>query len=473
MRCEKVSIVGCGVVSLIIAYYLVESGYEVEMFDKISDPRNTGQNCIISSATFAGEDARIFSLNEARHHNFGRHCPKTKVNTQFRRYFHEDGWMGMPLKNLSNHDRDWISNFELVSKEEGKEYDRDIISFNQESALLWKTLKVAIPHIFKDGNLVEGLIRVYQSNDAFITGIKQELSIDSIGQVLECSALKLDYPIFSNAIDAGKIKQAAYVQGFSVNCQSFCRSLISYLEICEVKFHWESSIECIKRSRDGRISGLISKSKIYKSQHYIISTGFSGYHLLYGFDSDGLVAPVYGMWLRLPLLNNEKFLPTKISRSGFASPGAAEGANVIPGYDENGNPVLFISSGHGYMGIGQTKPNDSWARELKKAVIETAQDIFPEQYNYAMEHDLLEDSLKYCVRPWTPSGLGIFEVKRTTMGGSCCVVGGNSTGGFAQSPSIAQAVLSALANQEHLMHELYHPHRVFRVQSTANEATIS
>ena len=291
---KSVSIVGGGVVSLLTAYYLVKGGYKVQLFEKTSDPRKKKQKGIVLSATFSGEDARIFSLNEARHHNFSRHCSKTKLNTQFRRYFDKGGWMGMPIEDLSGRDKHWIENFELISEERGKAYDQDIISFNKESAPLWEKLKIALPHIFEDGNLVEGLIRLYPSDEAFISGIKQELSIGSIKQILEPNTLKKDYPIYSNAVDEGKIKHALYVCGFSINCQSFCRSLISYLETCEVKFHWKTSIDCIEHSIDGHVSGLISKGKVHRSQHYVISIGFSGYNLLNMFDANRLIAPIYG-----------------------------------------------------------------------------------------------------------------------------------------------------------------------------------
>ncbi len=455
-----ITMVGGGVVSLIASYYLMKHGYSVEVIESIPDPRNPDTGIKGSgSATFAGEDARIFSFNEARHHTFGRHCPSTKINTLFRRYFHEGGWLGVSLKQLSIQDIRWLQHFEQISESQGREFDTDIISFNRESAPLWNQLKSDLPGVFEDGNCTEGLLRLYASKEAFSAGIKQELSIGSFDHLLDATRVKQEHPILVDAVDTGAIEEASAVKGFSVNSQSLCRSLIDLLEIEGVKFRWQSPVESIQRSRNHVITGVVCNGELLSRQNYVISAGASGHGLLRGFLSEGLIAPVFGMWLTIPNTGNHPVIPMKISRTGFASPGAAEGANVIPGKSGNGEPVLHISSGHGYMGIGQRRPNWFWAQELSKAAHETAQSFFPKQYRTAIDRDMLNREPSYCVRPWTPSGLGIFEKAPTDQGGTCCVVGGNSTGGFAQAPSIAQAILCAFSGESHRMHRLYSPER--------------
>ena len=47
----------------------------------------------------------------------------------------------------------------------------------------------------------------------------------------------------------------------------------------------------------------------------------------------------------------------------------------------------------------------------------------------------------------------------TKYGGKCIITGGHNTGGFAQSPAVAQAVLAAIQGRKHGMHHLYHPDR--------------
>jgi len=65
----------------------------------------------------------------------------------------------------------------------------------------------------------------------------------------------------------------------------------------------------------------------------------------------------------------------------------------------------------------------------------------------------------YCIWPWTPSGLGLFETAETSDGGLVVITGGHNTGGFARSPSVSRAVFAALRGHEHPMHTLYHPRR--------------
>ena len=62
-----------------------------------------------------------------------------------------------------------------------------------------------------------------------------------------------------------------------------------------------------------------------------------------------------------------------------------------------------------------------------------------------------------CVRPWTATGLGIFESTGTDRDGSFIITGGHNTGGFAQAPAVAMAVLAAIERRSHPMHTLYHP----------------
>jgi D-amino-acid dehydrogenase len=67
---------------------------------------------------------------------------------------------------------------------------------------------------------------------------------------------------------------------------------------------------------------------------------------------------------------------------------------------------------------------------------------------------------RFCVRPWTASSLGVFEVIPTVEGGRLVITGGHNTGGFAQAPAIAAAVLAELTGRRHTMDVLYHPLRM-------------
>jgi D-amino-acid dehydrogenase len=53
----------------------------------------------------------------------------------------------------------------------------------------------------------------------------------------------------------------------------------------------------------------------------------------------------------------------------------------------------------------------------------------------------------------------LFETVPTAGGGLAIITGGHNTGGFAQAPSVGQAVIGALAGRHHPMHVLYDPFR--------------
>ncbi|MEL6536651.1 MAG: hypothetical protein AAFQ98_14630, partial [Bacteroidota bacterium] len=93
-----------------------------------------------------------------------------------------------------------------------------------------------------------------------------------------------------------------------------------------------------------------------------------------------------------------------------------------------------------------------------KSLKENARTYFPAALEAAMP--TIDDHRKYCVRSWTPTGLGVFETIPTKQGGKLIITGGNNTGGFTQAPVIGEAVLAALDDKPHRMHELFHPSRL-------------
>jgi D-amino-acid dehydrogenase len=176
------------------------------------------------------------------------------------------------------------------------------------------------------------------------------------------------------------------------------------------------------------------------------------------------------MWLTLPELETGLDRPLKISRQGFAANGAAEGANVIAGTDAQGKPAIHISSGHGYLGTEPAGFDCGHLDDLARAVDETARQYFPRQYKLACECGMVPLPHRYCVRPWTPSGLGLFEMAPSVDGGLAIVTGGHNTGGYAQAPSTGQAVVAALAGRPHPMHVLYDPARFTSFNEAGFEA---
>jgi len=92
---------------------------------------------------------------------------------------------------------------------------------------------------------------------------------------------------------------------------------------------------------------------------------------------------------------------------------------------------------------------------------DTARRFLPANLARAIADGTLNPSRKACVRPFTATGLGIFEVLGTEDGGRMVITTGHNTGGFTQSPSVAKAVLATLDGLLHPMQELYNPERGF------------
>ena len=77
----------------------------------------------------------------------------------------------------------------------------------------------------------------------------------------------------------------------------------------------------------------------------------------------------------------------------------------------------------------------------------------------ARREGTLHHTRKACVRPFTCTGLGVFEVLGTARGGRLVIASGHNTGGFAQAPAVADAVAGTLEGRPHPMQALYDPER--------------
>ena len=467
---QSVTLIGGGIVNLITAYYLVNAGYKVTVFEGASDP-TTSANWRLQGCTFGGNDARIFSLNEGRQHLFKGYQHTSATNTQFKLRVRHGGWLiGSPYEHDAN-TRDWVDVSQRLPLWLAGRFDRDIISFNQESAPLWRKMMADSPALFHGIGFKDGLLRLYATSEQYNQALVTEREIHSIIREVDLDALGVEFPSLRDGLESGYIAGALAVVGFSLNVHKFVRKLIEYIASRGSKFEWGVKVTKVLRDRKGQISGLqVNNNEMIRSSHYVISPGAYGNRILSGFRSENKIAGVAGMWLTMPD-NAEMKLdrPLKISRKGFAANGAAEGANIIGGTDTHGKPIIHVSSGHGFINLDPAKVDDEDLHELLPVVHETAQQYFPKQYSRAQELEGFATQIRYCVRPWTSTGLGLFEVAPSVNGGKAIVTGGHNTGGFALSPSVGQAVLAALSGHRHRMHTLYDPDRL----SNFNRATES
>ncbi|MGD1878989.1 MAG: NAD(P)/FAD-dependent oxidoreductase [Kiloniellaceae bacterium] len=455
---QRVAMVGGGIINLITAFELARSGYAVTLFDVAPDPR-AGAGWRSYGCTFGGCDARIFSFNEGRHHHFKGYDIGQGTNTQFHRPIAEGGWLAADPATLGPEDEDWIDCFSQVPPWLAARFDQNIVSFNMESWPLWRCYLEAYPALFSEVGFQDRLLRLYATPEKYAHAQQSEAALESVLRDIDAAALAGEFPSLAAAVAGGHVAGALEVQGFSINVHKLGCRLISEAEKLGVVFHHDCAVTGVVRDADGAVAGVRCGTAVISSDHYVVSTGAYSNDLLRAFGSEGRVAPMIGMWLTLadepPYLD----LPLKISRAGYASQGAAEGANVIAGRDDQGRRVVYISSGHGYIGIDNRDPSLAMLADLGRAVEETAAQYFPAQFRRAEAAGELAQRTKYCIRPWTPHGLGLFEMLPASGGGAVVLTGGHNTGGFAQSPSVAKAVRLALQGESHPMHRLYHPSR--------------
>ena len=102
-------------------------------------------------------------------------------------------------------------------------------------------------------------------------------------------------------------------------------------------------------------------------------------------------------------------ISTKIHRAGSVG----EISNVTVSTDPTGRPILILSSGFGFVG---SRPLDLQTPEIARlfaTLEETARTYFPHAHQAATRENALEASRKACLRPFTSTGLGTFEVAAT------------------------------------------------------------
>lgn len=454
---DSITLIGAGIVNLVIALFLVQKGYKVSLFDAGPEPYEEHlwkeYGC-----SFGGNDARIFSFNESRQHHY-KGDPLIEINNQqYRNEISNDGWLCCPPNSLSNDVLSWIEEFERYPGWLFEKINREIINFNKESYQYWVELKQEIEEVFLDIGYVDKLFRVYESQKGYENGKKAELELGSKIRDLSKGDIIKELSCLKNALENKAISGAIEVKGFGVNIHKLMLRLISFLQKKGAIFHWNEKIQEICFDNNGSVQAVKGKSREIISDYYVLSPGVPINDLLAGTSTFGQIGAMVGCWLTLPNLEPQLKYPLKVQRAGYASAESAAGANVIPAKNSCGDDVIYISSGHGFIG----KANNihiNYVKDLEKAAHETAKKLFPVAYRKAQSLGILGNSIRYCIRPWTPSCLGIFEMLSTASGGMMVIAGGHNTGGFSQSTAVASAVISAFEGNYHTMHHLYHPKR--------------
>lgn len=462
---EKVAVVGCGVINLITAYFLSKQNYELVLIDKAPPPlKNTDwkkQGC-----TFSGENVRMYTYTEADNYNEKGSQLYSKMNEAFEQIIDKNGWLTRNKETLNTQEHAWIKDFHTVSPEEAIQFAEDIYTVNIRCEKLWLEWKRAAPELFENTDYLDGVLRIYSEKEDFEAAQQLHRRLNSLTGVLDMEHTLLDYPVFRHAHQTDMLGGCMTTKGFTLKVQDLCKNIIRFLMDKGAEFRWETVFSGIQRNSKGDVEGIFLNQALEKFDNYVLSLGAYAGTSLRNTQTNNQLHGVLGVWLTIPNLYPELKHSMKIHKKGHVG----EDTNITL-INQNEEDVLVLGSGYGYT--GNSVKNDIRLNELEgifNSLKHTAKTYFPEAFESAASY--IDDTKKYCIRSWTPTGLGIFESIPATGGGQLIITGGNNTGGFTQSPYIADAVLSALTGVRHPMHQLFHPNRMLK-SSFATQASKS
>ncbi len=448
----KVLLVGAGLVNLVTGYRLQQEGYAVHFIDARPEP-GTAYRWTAYGCSHGGDDARMFTLSEMDNYN-DRQVSLT-MNNLFRRSVTELGWNVHWKETLSGNELRWVREFEGIPVWLADKYNEDIFALSRASNPKWTRWIEGDPGLFTAALIREGILRLYSDKVQFAAAVQRQNRIGATRQVLTPAEVAQRHPALADAVRGGHVAGGIHVVGFTVNSHKFVRELLQRLRAGGAEFSWGCDAQRLERDAQNRVCGVRIDGDVLEADHYVLSTGAYGDALLSGTETKGKIHGVLGAWLRIPNLEPALHHSLKLARKGHIT----EDANITVATDECGQPILVIGSGYGHTGVDPRNIDLALLQQIYQGLVDTAAKYFPASYRAATEAGNLRDSFKYCVRPWTSSGLGVFEILPGARGGRCVITGGHNTGGFAQAPEIAQAVFDAFERREHPMHFAYHPNR--------------
>jgi glycine/D-amino acid oxidase-like deaminating enzyme len=449
---KQVAMIGAGLVNLITAHRLLRDGSFIEIIDAGPDPR-LNAHWLEYGCSRGGDDARMFTLSEMD--NYNDRSVSNSMNMFFQKDVAESGWNAYIEDSLSKSELSWVDEFEQTPTWLADSYNKDIFSFNKESWLLWEQWIKANPILFEDSLIKPDILRIYSDPVQYQSALNRQEKIGATLNALTADDVAIQQPGLAPAVKAGGIAGGVMVKGFTINAHKFMHHLINELEKGGVKFSWKTKAQGLVFDNDSKVKGVRTQNAFVVADNYIISPGAYADRLLGGTRTNGKIHGVLGAWLRIPNLYPQLEHSLKLARKGHIT----EDANVTVATDSEGRPILIIGSGYGHTGIDPNNIDKDLLNQIYLGLVDTAKNYFPQAYEASLKEGTLESSFKYCVRPWTSTGLGIFEALATTNHGICIITGGHNTGGFTQAPAVAEAVVAAFSGVEHQMHTAYDPDR--------------
>ncbi|WP_414170003.1 FAD-dependent oxidoreductase [Streptoverticillium reticulum] len=448
---REVVLIGAGIVNLITAVRLTEDGFRVTVLDRSPAPGTAPWRAY--GCSHGGDDARMFTFTEMDdYHNQDFHGA---VPDLFRRPVELGGWLARDPRSLSAEERSWIEEFERVPSWLARTYNEDIFSLSAEAAGEWEHLRRRRPELFEGVVLADGILRVYSDPDHFEAALARHRAIGAVLREQTATELARDHPALARPARDGTLAGGLLVPGFTLNVHKFTGRIIDWLEHRGVRFHWDTEVTRVRRDAAGTVTGFDCPVPLPGTAHVVASPGVYGPELLRGTPCEGKIHGVLGGWTRISNRAGRLGNSLKVGRRGHVT----EDANVTVGRDADGQEILIVGSGYGYTGAA-TEPDERALTAIRLGILDTIERLFPDRAGLGASSAAGDNyAFKYCIRPWTATSLGLYHAEVTSGARLFVINGGHNTGGFAQAPAVARAVLASLSGAPHPMHALYHPER--------------
>lgn len=454
---KTVLIVGAGIMNLVAAEFLAIRGFQVRIVDAGPDPR-TCKDWTRLGATHGGGDARMFTFTEADSYNERGSEIYHDMRHVFRKTTRNGGWSVKSPLSFSAAEIAWVNTFEQLPTWLAQAMKEDIYYVNREAGKLWTEYMDRSPELFEGVSLHTHILRLYAEEVALTAAYELNRDLGSVVDKFSQPELLDEYTGFEAAAKSNELAGGLTVQGFTLGIHSFVDNLIDRIIELDGEFTWNCSVQRIRRNASGEVTLLESQLGALQADNFVVSTGVTRNGLLDGTASENLVQGVLGVWLQIPNLDPMLRKSAKIHRRGCL----VEDINVTVSRDvKTGEEILILGGGYGYVGLDYPSLKSAELQALFKELEEVAHTYFPAGYRCAKERGTLwpDGERKFCIRPFTCTGLGIFEDISTASGGHLIITGGNNTGGFAQAPAIARAVCRAMVGEHDPIHVLFNPNR--------------
>jgi glycine/D-amino acid oxidase-like deaminating enzyme len=456
-RKTTVLLVGAGIMNLMTAELLATRGYQVRVVDAGPGPR-LGKDWTSLGITNGGGNARMFTHTEADNYNEKGSKIYQNMHSIFRQTVRNGGWSVKSPKDFTAAELAWVDAFERIPAWLAQTFRENIYEVNMEAGKLWKEYMETSPQLFEDVGFCKDVLRMYVEPTALDAAVKLNRQLGAIIQAPSAEEFLSANSGFRPAAESDHLSGGITVEGFTVNIHPFVAKLMDRITDLGGEFLWNCEVQGIQRNSLGEVTILESQLGHLEADHFVVSPGSTGNVLLSGTASENLVQGVIGVWLQIPNLRPQLQHSIKIHRRAHL----VEDINVTVAKDmETGEDVLIFGGGYGYVGLDRPPPDCPELMALLNELEEVARIYFPQGYAAAKERGTMYPggNRKFCVRPFTPTGLGLFEKISTASGGHLIITGGNNTGGFAQAPAVARAVWRALVGEYDRIHVLFHPDR--------------